>query len=554
MSRLHETLRHGRIIAAGDLRRTVRMAIASKLQLLSYVLTAGVFGVVLGGGSYVFGRDLGFTGLPDGLASIGAVRSVVAILWLFMAVIVAARAVSTRGSLANDAGLLTVVPTRDAVVGVLLSESAVVAAYLLPMLMAAGAGYALATGSWTLAGAAPVVAAGLSVTAVAVGYPAGLGLRHIVTQIEFIARFKTLLVVAGFVAYMAVALYALDDVIAAIFAPIQRLPTGWFADLLFLGTEGLRADAQRAAGGVALVPVLGGLSAVVTTHIAGRHWFADPVLVGDEVSATTPTASHPHTERVEAGLRRLVGQGGAAVIVLSWKRAARAPRKLFYAVYPLFFVVGFIGDIVRTGTVPAPSAFFALLFVAWAGAVAFTLNPLGDQGAALPTTALSRIDGRSFVAAHVIAGAVVAIPLGTALTASLGLLSSLETAHTVAVVVATPVAVIASSLVAVGIGMAFPKYDAVNVTRSTKAVVPSFVAFALLTGYLLLSCLTGLIVYRPGLEAGLAGLLSWVLPFGLTVSASAIGLGARLTLALLSVAPIASAVFAVTRFDTFHMK
>jgi hypothetical protein len=335
---------------------------------------------------------------------------------------------------------------------------------------------------------------------------------------------------------------------------MQQAPTAWFADLLLLGSAA-GGTPLRAALAVALVPAFGVASVLVTTRIANAHWFADPVLAGTEdddadVDPNTDRHDDGLLLRLEDAIGGVVGRGTAAVTVLAWKRAARAPLKLLYVAYPLLFAIGFIADIVQTGEVPAFAPAGALLFVAWAGAVVFTLNPLGDQGSALPATVLSRIGGRQFIGAHVLAGAIVTIPIGTALVAGLALAVPLEADALAAVVLGTPASILVGSLFAVGIGMLFPRYEAVNVTRSTKAVVPSLLAFLAYSLFLVLVVAAAGIVYEPAVEPFVAGLVSWLLPFGWSITADAVGLAARAALVPLAIAPFASVWYAVRRFDT----
>ena len=550
------TLRHGLTLGRVDLRRVLRKSIDRKSQLLAYGFVVLLFGGLGGYGAYLFGREVGIgAGLPFDYTVLEAARGGFAVLWLFFVVIVAVRTVGTRGTLENDVGVLSVVPTREAVLGVLLSECGLGLAYALPLFGVVAVGYSVGAGTYALLATAPVVAVAASATAVAVAYPLGLAIRHVVTRIEFVARHKGPLIVLVFVAYMALILSdALGNVVVTIFEPMQVAPTAWFADLLLLGSPA-GASPLRAGLALALVPLLGVASVAVTTRVANKHWFADPVLAGteDDDADVDPNTDH-HDDgllrRVEDALGGVVGRGTAAVTVLAWKRAARAPLKLLYVAYPLLFAIGFVGDIVQTGEIPSFVPAAALLFVAWAGAVVFTLNPLGDQGSALPGTVLSRLAGREFVAAHVLAGAIVTVPLGTVLVAALALAVPLEFDAIAALVAGTPASVLVGSLFAVGVGTAFPRYEAVNVTRSTKAVVPSLVAFATYSLYLVLVVAAAGIVYEPAVEPLVAGLVSWLLPFGWSITADAVALGARVALVPLAVAPCASVWYAIRRFDT----
>jgi hypothetical protein len=549
-----QTLRHGLTLGRVNLRRVLRRAAHKRTQLLAYIVTVLVFGGLGGYGAYRFGREVGVVGdLPIDYTVLEAARGGFAVLWLLFAIIIVVRAVGRRGTLENDVGVLSTVPTREAVLGVLVSEFCCGLMYVLPLFGAVAVGYSAGAGSYTFLVTAPIAAVAASAVAVAAAYPVGLAVRHVVTRIELVARNKGAVIAFVFLAYMTL-IYsdALESVVATIFEPMQAAPTAWFADLLLLGSPA-GASPPRAALALTLVPVVGVVSVLATARVADRHWFADPVLAGTENGSVDPNTDQ-HNDglllRVQDALGNTVGRGVAAVIVLAWKRAIRAPLKLLYAAYPLLFAIGYIINIVQTGEVPSFAPVAGLLFVAWAGAVVFTLNPLGDQGSALPATVLSRLSGREFVGAHVLAGAIVTVPLGTLVVAALGLAVPLESDVLVAVVLGTPASVLVGSLFAVGPGMLFPRYEAVNVTRSTKAVVPSLVAFLAYSLYLVLVVTAAGTVYEPAVEPFLAGIVSWALPFGLSVTADTVALAARAVLVPLVVAPFASAWYAVRRFDS----
>ena len=227
--------------------------------------------------------------------------------------------------------------------------------------------------------------------------------------------------------------------------------------------------------------------------------------------------------------------------------------KLLYAAYPLLFTIGVFADIVQTGAVPAYLPFGTLAFVTWAAGVIFTLNPLGDQGAALPTTLLSRVDGSRFVRAHLLASLLVAVPAGLAVTAVVAALSPVETPTAIGLVAAVVPLMILSSALSVGIGMAFPRFRAVNVTRSLKTVVPSKLAFLLFSLHLVLTVTAGAVVAEEGARTVLAALVSLV-PLVPDVDPGTLYAVAAVALAPLVVAPFASYRYAVRRFDGYTLE
>ena len=556
------TLWRGLVLAAVDVTRTVRQITGRRLRVV--LLAVGVLPVVgLGGyGAYLVGGAGGVSAAPAPLSVSSVARGSAAVVWVGLAVLVTVRTVGGRGRLDNDAGLLSTVPTRAVALGRVLSEAALALAWGVPVGVALAVGYAVGGGGATPLVTLPLAVLATVLSAVPVGVAVGLGLRHVLTRIPLFARHKGALAVLAFLAYFgAVVTGTFDAVVGTLFESLQSSPPAWVGDVVLVGLS-VDGDPLRAA---LVLPFVGVLlvAGVAGTTVAGRrHWFADPVLGGGveesaiDVDADASDGSHARRreetvgpfDRVERALSRAVGTATAALVVLAWRRAARAPMKLLYVTYPLFGGVGIVTESVESGEVSAFLPALALLFVAWAGTVVFTLNPLGDQGATLPVTLLSRVDGRRFVAAHVLAGTLVAVPLGTAVVGGLAVAAPLAPRQVGALVVGTPLVVVLGSLFAAGVGVVVPRYDAVTVTRSTEAVVPSLVAFVVHTAYLLLATAAAAVVYEPALEPLVAALLSWLLPFGLAVDASTVGVAARVGVALALAAPLVSVWYAVRRF------
>jgi hypothetical protein len=78
-------------------------------------------------------------------------------------------------------------------------------------------------------------------------------------------------------------------------------------------------------------------------------------------------------------------------------------------------------------------------------------------------------------------------------------------------------------------------------------------AFGLFTLYLFVTTAAGAIVYEPVVRELGASIVSWALPFGLTVSADALYAAAAVALVPLVLAPIAAYRYAVRRFDRYTL-
>ncbi|MCU4719024.1 hypothetical protein [Halapricum hydrolyticum] len=528
-----------------------RSGSSSILGLVMYGLL--VIAGTLGGGylGYRMGRSLAADEPLFGIGPFSAsiVGGILALFWLIFMLIFAVRAVGQRGTLAQPEGVLTVVPTRVALAGVYLAEFTYVVLWVFGPAVGLGAGLAVGTGTVPALIAVPVAVLAAGLTAVTVGYPIGLSIRHVASRYPFVARNKGVIIAVVFLVYFAALLAGtIDRLVVALFEPMQASPTAWYADLLFLGTPGVDVSAARAGGAVTLTLVLTVIGTVAGTRIAEIHWFSDPALAGEKPASVVNGVASPGIERRVEGI---LGPQMAALVILSWRRAVRAPLKLLYAFFPVFAMAGLLGDVVQSGEVPAYLPFVTLLFAAWAAGVIFTLNPLGDQGAALSSTLLSRVDGRTFVRAHLLAGLAVAIPAGTVLTAVIAVLSPIETDTVLALVIATPVVMVLSAAFSIGVGMAFPRFEAINVTRSMKTVLPSRWAFVLFSAYLFVTASAAGVVYESGFRELAAAFVSWALPFGIDIAADTLYLLSAALLVTAVVLTVASYRHAIHRFDRY---
>jgi hypothetical protein len=556
MSAIGHSLRLARIDVERMLRKHTNWRRSGSVVISVLIYVVLMLGSTLGGGylGYRAGESLAGSG---GLLELGpftaieVVRGILALFWLMLVLVYTIRAVGQRGTLPQPEGILTVVPTNQALVGVLVAEYVYCLLWLLAPSVGLGVGLALGTGVVWPALAVPLAVAAAGMGSVAVSYPLGLAIRHFATRFEFVARNKGAIIVLVFVAYfVALSTGAWNELMVQLLEPMQRSPIGWYADLLLLGTPALAASTLHASGAIALSLGLAALAIVGGTRLADRHWFSDPALAGAEKPATTAEDAAPGIER---RLEPVLGTATASLVTLSWRRARRSPLKLLYAFYPLLLLAGLFADIVQSGRIPAYLPYAILLFGAWAAGVIFTLNPLGDQGAALASTLLSDVDGRTFVRAIVLAGLVVAIPLGTISTAAVAYASPLEQQTVLALVIAAPLVMVVSAILSIGIGMAFPKFEATNVTRSMKTVLPSMWAFVLFSFHLFVTAGAAAIVYEPLVRDAGAGLLSWALPFRLGVSPDTLYLIAAVALVALLIAPVASYRYAVRRFDHYTL-
>lgn len=434
----------------------------------------------------------------------------------------------------NRDGLLTTVPHADLAGGLLLSTFVRVWSYLaVPLLVAAvafgvGAGSPL-TAVLTVVGVLLVVAPGY-----VLGFALGVLLKHLFGQSETVVRYRAVLGVVVFLAYIGLFVTeSVSLVVDPVVAATAASPVAWFADLALLalvdGASPVRA-AAAAGGGLAVL----GLSIAATVKATGTLWYSDPVQTGrgEETSS-------------DAGrLAVLVGRPAAWVAKKSWLRARRAPLKLIYVAYPLFFLIGPIQTSVTTGTVSVTLPALAAVYGAWSTGAAFGLNPLGDEGAVLPITATSGVRGRTVVRGLLAASLVPGLPATVLLTGVLAALSPMSTLAAALMALGAGVLCVAAAGLAVGIGAALPRYDAASITRSRKVVVPSTWAFVVYSLAVSLLAAPATLAQLPGVADWAGGLT------GLgTAGVQVLGLGVALV--LVGAVAVLGTRYGARRFDEY---
>ncbi|WP_049889265.1 hypothetical protein [Natronolimnohabitans innermongolicus] len=542
-----------------DVTRVTRKTL-DRSQLWSIVVYVSMVGLATFGGGYLAyraGTELRTGGPFVEIATMPDLRGLVAVFWLVIVLgAFVVRSVGLRGSVDATGGLLAEASTRTVVVGLVLADFVYGLVWFGPPAVAIGIGFAVGTGNLAAVAFVPLGAIAFVVSTVTVGTPVGIALRHVVSRYAFVARFKNVLILLIIGGYMiAIMTGQLNELMGWLVDPMSRSPMGWLADLSLLGTPDLEESVTNAILAVGLTVLVVPIGLAVTTWLASIHWFTDPVSAEPDDHVVEPTAAVVGSEPgpVEGVLERLFGRPTAALVVLAYRRTARAPMKLLYAVMPLLLLSGTVPLIIELGEIPRFLVVPLLLAIVWGAGMLFVLNPLGDQGSVLPATLLTTVSGREFVGAHVVASLAIALPVGIVVTALAAAFSPLPTATSLALVVASPGIILLGSVVAIGFGMAFPRFSSVNITQSTKAVVPSKLAFLFYTVYLLLTTVAGAVVYDEGIGELVAALLSAILPFGLVVSSSTLYGTSVVALVPLVVLPFVGGVYAVRRFEAYTL-
>ncbi|QDX41210.1 hypothetical protein [Salarchaeum sp. JOR-1] len=529
---------HALLFARVETKRRIRVLLRSRLQA-GAIAIAGVFLFVFSGAA-----ALGAFTLADSLS--GTVdaeivrygRLTAAALVLASTGLTGIRIVGEQGELDHEAGMLTTIPYRDGVLGLLLAELVGVAAYAALPTLCVSIALAAGSGSAALGASVLVAATTLGVLGTATGHALGYALRYAFTASSRLAKYKTPLGVAVFLAYIYVVGVSQD---ASFFMPlldaVGATPLGWVGLLPFavIGAASVTDAAIGLAVAVVAIPLL--LAAAVRG--AGAAWYVD--------EAHTDSRVERDETSVSAGpLERVVGRPSAWVARTAWTRARRAPIKLVFVIYPAFVLLTPVTQAVQTGEIPATLPAIFAVYGAWAAGAGFALNPLGDEGAMLPVTLTSGVPGRSLarglVAAGALAGAVVVLPLAV----GSALLVPFDAVQVALLVVATGALLAGASMLATGIGTLFPRFEGVRISRSRRVVTPSLVAFGVYSFALLVVAAPGLATQVPVVADALADRL------GLTTSLVQ-ALGTLLTAVLVGICGYASYRVAGANIDDYRL-
>jgi hypothetical protein len=463
----------------GDPRRSVAVVIA--------LLFAAIPSTLAIGGAYLFGTEVRTGGVSEVLP---IARSVTGGLLAIVLVMTLLRVASNNATIDHADGILTAVPHRDVTAGLMLAESASVA---LPVgALAAISATSFAVGARSPATAVAAVAAVLMAVVLGLlsGFALGVGVRLAVARVRVLARYKTHIAAVLFLAYMAALLLGPSE---SLFSPAMAIlrssPAGWYGDLALVAID---ADANllRGLAAIAATALLAPALVALSASLTGSLWFGDPVRPGSDDGAdpaphAATSGGAPRSERRAARTAMTRVSGGPYVdrsveriARKNWLRARRGPMKLAYVLYPVFFLYAPIRAAIEAGAVTPSVLTSVALYLAWSTGAAFTLNPLGDEGAALPTTRTAPVSGREFVAGYCLAGIAVGAPVVAVATLLAGILGGASPATVVATAALGALLAVCSTGIAAGAGTAFPKFEESKITRSRSVVVPSLLSFA----------------------------------------------------------------------------
>jgi len=528
---------HVSLLARTEIRRRYRSVRADTRRFVLFLLTGVVLLLPLGVavvGLYFFGDALADGSLPDAL-SMTAVRGIGAAGIAGVAVLNAIRAVQTAATPSNADGVLIMADHSEVVASILIVETlagawiVLVPGALGAVAFGAGAGSVLAGGTF-LAAIACITTLG-STLGIAVGFV----VRNALARSETLSRYRTPAAVVLFLAYMyAIVATDFESAFDPVVSVLGGTPLGWFGDLALTPLD-VGASPPLAAGAVVLAVAGVATLSVAVDRLAGLLWYAEAV------EGSTGETDSSGIGGV-AGLPRPV----ARIVRKNWLRAWRSPIRLLFVVYPLFLLIAPISEAVRTGVVPPYLPGTVALYGAWATGAAFTLNPLGEEGDVLPVTLTAPIGGRSFVAGCCLAGLLIGLPLSVAATLGGALFAGSPLASIAGAAALAVVLPLLAVGMAAGVGVTFPRFEPVNVTRGREAVVPSLFGFAVYSIALTVAAAPGIVVQFAFAREALADALG-------TSAAGALSAGIGGTLLVGGAFAVVGFAHAVRTFDSYYL-
>lgn len=486
-----------RLIARTELRRRWRGMKDNPAQLLAlavaalFVLPMALVGI---GGAYVAG-GLVASGEVD--APLELARLVCVYAWLFVTGFGAYRAYAVSLDPDNIDGLLTTVSHRDLIAGIVLTEFALWTTLGLSVAGAAAVTFGIGAGSPLSVLSVVLALTLILVTGLIGGFVVALGIRNLGVRSVLLTRLRTLFVaVLAAVYFWVIFTSSFASVFDPLYHALAGTPVAWLGDLAAVALS-INASPFRAGGAVLVAAIFLVVTVPALSRLAEALWYADGVHVTHDVEQTTESSR----------LAGLLPAPVLGVVSSDWARARRSPLSLSFALYPLFVLIDPIITTVQTGSIGRGLPVLIVLCGTWITGSLFALNVLGHEGAALPVTLLSPNLARSLVTGHVLAGALLLTPVTVGATALTGLFSPHSVSVVASLTVAALLLTVTSGTIASGIGAMLPRFEAVRVSRSTKAVVPSVLAVVVYSVVLIAVMLPALLAHSALFGHALTSLL-----------------------------------------------
>lgn len=460
------TIRYASRIAGTELRRRWRRARSNRFRFWVVVLVVVPAALLAVAFAAVGGRAVGQTLASGGSRSaVPAARLVAGALWALVAFATLYASATTYGTVDRRDLLLTTVPSRDVAAGLVAAQLtlAVAGAALPTLALAAGVAFGAET-VLVLATLPVAVALGLC-SATAVGATLGFALRYLASLVALDDRYRRVLTWLPVVALFGLQVLGVGErAVDAVASAAAGSPVGYYGVLAVPVASGSTAwTVWPVAAILSLLAVPVAVSVIDAT--VQRTWY------DSGPSGGSPSSASLGVDRLAAVLPRPT----AAVVARTWRRARRAPGRLYYVAFPLLLVVEPAVAYLRTGALSPTAPLVAAVAGAWVTGGAFALDPVGDEGAALPATLLAPASGRQYVAGLAVAGLVPGLPLVAAVVAIVSIAARLPVATLAATLAFALALATAAPALAAAVGITVPGRR----TDDRRAPLPSRTAVLL---------------------------------------------------------------------------
>lgn len=469
MTRRFRTLVHGIRIGRTELRRDWRSLERDRVRL-ALLAGAALFGTLYLGllALVVQSRTAELAARADPSLP-PVVGLLVTLLWLSSTLLFGQRAAIRTVDIDNPELLLTSVRPSAVTIGVLVAEGLRGLAFAALPIGILGVGFVTGAETYVPIVTLPFATVTFLTSSVCCGYAVGAAVAVWSRR----ARWKTAHVAGGLGLLGAIAAAGAMTELSATPELAARLPTSWYADLFVVGTP-IAASPYRVVGavlGTLAVALAGG---AMTERFAMQLWTGDVgTNRGGRRSATASERPRPFV--------RLRGRIDRPTRYVAWRAVQRAKRDLTRVSHlglPLLVGAWLVVDLARTAAGRSLLPIAVGLLGSWFVGGLLTLNPLGDDGAALPATMASPIDGRQFVRGTALVSGIVGVPL---LVATVGAVAVATAALPIAIGLALWVGVHGATAIgiALALGMRFPRFGAIRVGRRRNVASPSLSAMTL---------------------------------------------------------------------------
>jgi hypothetical protein len=499
-------------------------------------------------------RTVASVATTRGLPADSAVFLGWSLLWVLLFVSSILDAVGANGNLDNDGHYLTIRPASDIASGMLLANVFRIGSLAVLPVLASAVGFVIETGSPYPVISIVAAAVICSTTSIAAGYPIGLILKTVIRRSATLSSAKPVMAVALGAGYVVVLFTGGYTAMIEWIRPVLfSAPLAWIGQLSLSTVPGVSPE-MRSISGLVIVSNLLVVAGTVLSSVTARYaWTTDRTRL-DESDKEDPERGTPPRSHVDTLVRRVCSRQETTTIAsTTLLRAWRSPLQLLFVAFPVIALMPLVEMLLTTGDLPWYAPWLVVWYGALAGGAGPPLNPLGNQGATLPTVLTASADGRNVVNGHIVAAILPIAPLTAVLSVATGLFAGQSVPELLVIGAAGATAVVVGSALAVGVGTLFPRFETFDLTASRQAVAPSKVAYGIFSTIISVAVVGIAVIVNDTAAEITAFLLSDTLPFDISIAVGSVVRGGWIVLVLAVIAVPAAYWIAVRRIQNYHL-